>query len=1289
MKKRILSSFLAVIMLFSYLPAASAFAEEAGTAENETLYETTAEGQETVPTEESGEEQLPKTEIGATDELEDEKGVNEQEKTPNGESTEGDGTFVVSSEKTVLEVGESIQLQLIRENEDEMDGAIIWTSSDENVAVVDGDGLVTAVAAGTVEISATSETYSATVTLIVYAAPAQPVDGEQTGDIDPTENKEDAKGEESTKKTSGIAIAHVEQAELVEGETLQLEVVCVDDEVADLTAVIWTSSNEECVTVDKDGLVTAVMTGEAEITAALGEYSDTVKLTVFKKEAEVPFLGKGTAEDPWQIASEGDLAAVAALVNGTAKSENVDENSPDEMNFAGAYYVLTDDITFSTAWTPIGTAEKPFTGSFNGCGRKLEGLTAGSVEYYFGLFGVTENAVISRMVLDNVSIQTAGCEGTAAIVGLMRGGTLTESYVTGYVSGGSGATGGLVGMLDGGVVENSYNTAEIYGYEIAGGVVGSACGGAVISCCYGSGRMTTAVWRKLVGYVVGEVNGADVLSSYSIGGVDYYGYIVDETISAYEESYQGFDFDSVWSIAYSRPCLINNTELSCSPTVSTVTNGSSVHRALLIGQQTYTPSNQVRPGGLTTGIFYNILDNTSSNWNTTAYCDVTASETLYLIDSVFSASSAGDINLFYFCGHGVESGSAAGSLCAYDDTLIWSDQLANALASKKGHCYVIIDTCGSGGVIATNSAGDSGDPVSFNQGLIDAFEEIDSRYVRNSGEMRNSKFSVLTACGKYEYSYSSMFNGDNTYGWFEFTKELSGAGGEPAALNSEQKMVQYKTEFLADTNRDNMVTFYEAYVYTYNAIISKFSDSHVQLYPSGCSDVLFYRTGTPPAKPNVTTPTLKAAGAPGFIKLSWNDVSGVYGYWIYRSTDGNTYNFYDICEKNEYYDSSVYTGTRYYYKVRPYAAINGIGYGGDYSAAKSAVATSRLTRPILNISKGDGTVKLNWGSVASATSYWIYRSTDGSNFDYYASTTGTSYSDSSVTGGVRYYYRVLAIAEVDGAYFASDYSETKSTVPLATPKLSISKSSGKVKLSWNVVTGASKYWIYRSTDGKNFKYYDTITGTTYTNNSVTSGIRYYYRVKAIATVDDTDWTSDLSAIKSTVPVKTPTLSIAKSDGKVKLSWSAVTGASKYWIYRSTDGKSFKYYDATSGTTYTNSSVTSGVRYYYRVKAVTTINGVDWTGDLSAVKNTVPVATPKLSISKSSGKANLNWSAVTGASKYWVYRSTDGVNYSYYSTTSKTSYTVSVNSGTKYYYKVKAVATVDGSDWTGNLSNTVS
>ena len=47
----------------------------------------------------------------------------------------------------------------------------------------------------------------------------------------------------------------------------------------------------------------------------------------------------------------------------------------------------------------------------------------------------------------------------------------------------------------------------------------------------------------------------------------------------------------------------------------------------------------------------------------------------------------------------------------------------------------------------------------------------------------------------------------------------------------------------------------------------------------------------------------------------------------------------------------------------------------------------------------------------------------------------------------------------------------------------------------------------------------------------------------------------------------PTLSIAKADGKITISWNAVSGANKYWIYRSTDGTNFKYYDMTTKTSY--------------------------------------------------------------------------------------------------------------------------
>ena len=240
------------------------------------------------------------------------------------------------------------------------------------------------------------------------------------------------------------------------------------------------------------------------------------------------------------------------------------------------------------------------------------------------------------------------------------------------------------------------------------------------------------------------------------------------------------------------------------------------------------------------------------------------------------------------------------------------------------------------------------------------------------------------------------------------------------------------------------------------------------------------------------------------------------------------------------------------------------------------------------------------------------------------------------------------------------------------PELKITTVSGKPKIYWNAVDGAVKYWIYRSTDGKNFKYYDSTTKTSYTNNSTAIGSTYYYKVKAVGA---NGAKSDYSVSKGILcKPAAPTVSINRSNGKPKLSWKAVSGATKYWIYRSTDGVNFKYFDSTTKTSYTNSGAASGTKYYYRVKAVAYIDGVNVTSANSSTKSLMTsLAKPSVSITTSNGKPKLTWKAVTGADKYYIYRSTDGKNFSYFDSTTKTTY---VNSGakknTKYYYKVKAV-----------------
>ena len=69
----------------------------------------------------------------------------------------------------------------------------------------------------------------------------------------------------------------------------------------------------------------------------------------------------------------------------------------------------------------------------------------------------------------------------------------------------------------------------------------------------------------------------------------------------------------------------------------------------------------------------------------------------------------------------------------------------------------------------------------------------------------------------------------------------------------------------------------------------------------------------------------------------------------------------------------------------------------------------------------------------------------------------------------------------------------------------------------------------------------------------------------------------------------PTVKITTSAGKPRLTWNAVAGASKYYIYRSTEANgTFEYLYTTSNLFYTNSSAKAGTTYYYKVKAVSKV-----------------------------------------------------------------------------------------------------
>ena len=278
------------------------------------------------------------------------------------------------------------------------------------------------------------------------------------------------------------------------------------------------------------------------------------------------------------------------------------------------------------------------------------------------------------------------------------------------------------------------------------------------------------------------------------------------------------------------------------------------------------------------------------------------------------------------------------------------------------------------------------------------------------------------------------------------------------------------------------------------------------------------------------------------------------------------------------------------------------------------------------------------------------------------------------------------ITDENNTYFWNQYPvsatdfDPNAPLPPAAPTVTMTYSdSGKPKLTWNAVSGATSYRVFRSESrGSGYSLLGTTTATSYVNTGAAVGKTYYYRVKAVNSVGTSGYSNIVSGKAKTAAPAAPSVTIGNSStGKPQLTWKAVSGAVKYEVYRSTRQNSgYSLLGTTTSTSYVNTGASTGTTYYYRVKAVNR-NGMasGYSNIVSGKAKAAAPAAPSVTAGNSStGKPRLTWKAVSGAVSYRIYRSESrGTGYSLLGTTSSTSY---VNTGAAvgktYYYRVKAV-----------------
>ena len=267
--------------------------------------------------------------------------------------------------------------------------------------------------------------------------------------------------------------------------------------------------------------------------------------------------------------------------------------------------------------------------------------------------------------------------------------------------------------------------------------------------------------------------------------------------------------------AYVRGLYNSDYGQPCGSVVQTVAWAN--YHALFIGNSNYAPnasnlascSNDANGMKTLVGLYAN------TDYTTTVRLDQSAAGILSSIRSAFADSDEYSINLLSYSGHGVaDTGSYSGSLAGVDGWIVTPSSLRSLLDGIPGRFIILLDSCGSGSTISKDADGqaDEFDPDAFNQSFIRAFASA-ARY----GELLGSKYTVITASGRDELSWSYEPTDGTGYGFF--THALAYGCGYDYYYRSS-------TSRPADTNGDGCLTVQEIANYARSNV----NQSHVATY---------------------------------------------------------------------------------------------------------------------------------------------------------------------------------------------------------------------------------------------------------------------------------------------------------------------------------------------------------------------------------------------------------------------------------------------------------------------------
>ena len=251
--------------------------------------------------------------------------------------------------------------------------------------------------------------------------------------------------------------------------------------------------------------------------------------------------------------------------------------------------------------------------------------------------------------------------------------------------------------------------------------------------------------------------------------------------------------------------------------------------------------------------------------------------------------------------------------------------------------------------------------------------------------------------------------------------------------------------------------------------------------------------------PAVTTLSAKSAGV-GKVVITWNQVNDVDGYLIYAKKDGQ-YAYCGMTTLGTSYTDVKASMTDYnYYWVYPYVTDGNQKLIGKCSNYVYAKGTPLAVKELIAKSAGKNKVTISWKKNSDVNGYIIYKKNASTGkFEYLYMTTSTTYTDTSASATDYNFYRIYPYVVNNGTRVlgtSNTYVYAKGILS-AVSNLKATGGTSGVALSWNKVSTAEGYVIYKknASTGK-FEYYSMTSKTNYIDSKASRTDYSFYRVYA-------------------------------------------------------------------------------------------------------------------------------------------------------------------------------------------------